>query len=644
MIGEAIHVQRTKGLDPLSAAVQGVKEMGGLVLLTTSTTIIAFLPMFFVPGSMGDVFRQIPAVVVAVLLVSLVEALFILAAHLSKDDPEHPWLTRMARSQQMVNSRLEAFVNGAFRKFITACLERPGVLLATAISMLLITIGSIAGGFLSLSFAPSIESDTVIAEATLPYGTPKRQSTAFRQKLVAAANGVLADNGMTSPGIFSFIGARLEGGEVEMDTSAGSQCISVLMALPRKEERKLSGREFARAWQNAFGRPGEFEALRFTWETKITGGEPLRYEVYHTDPSVARMAALFLAGRLKTCDGLTSVDDGIRAGKPQLKIELKDSGLRMGLTAEAMARQVRNRYHGAEALRYIRDGSEVKVMVRLNESDRSTRSSLEEILLKNDSGDLIPLTEVADITQTRAFTSLVRRNGKRIYPVTADIMVGISDSAVKNFIKGEILPVIMDEFPGVSVNLGGEEEESDEALTALGNAFLVVFGVFYLLLALHYNSYVQPLLILSVVPFSLIGAVWGHILLGYDLSIISLLGITAMTGVVVNDSLVLVTAHNRYYSNGMDRQSAILDAVCQRFRPILLTTLTTVFGLMPLLLETSEQAQFLIPAVISISFGLTFGSVITLVLVPGFLCLLPKKQAHQRPVAPGRVDSPDNRL
>jgi multidrug efflux pump subunit AcrB len=210
--------------------------------------------------------------------------------------------------------------------------------------------------------------------------------------------------------------------------------------------------------------------------------------------------------------------------------------------------------------------------------------------------------------------------------VTADIMVGISDDVVETFLEEEILPDLMTAFPGVSVNFGGEEEETDEALTSLGNGFLVVFGVLFLLLTMHYNSYIQPFLILSVIPFSFIGAIWGHILLGYDLSIISVLGIIAMAGVVVNDSMVLVTTFNRNITDGIDGHHAIADAACQRFRPILLTTLTTVLGLLPLLLETSEQAQFLIPAAISISFGLAFGSLITLVLMPGFLCLLPTKE------------------
>jgi multidrug efflux pump subunit AcrB len=429
---------------------------------------------------------------------------------------------------------------------------------------------------------------------------------------------------MVSPGVFSLIGTRLEEGEVEVETLAGSHYISALVAMPPNSERTISGREFAREWKNAFGEPDELEALNFTGETNITGGEPLRLEVYHHDPSVARAAALSLGDQLREFSGLTSVDDGIRAGKPELKLELKSDGLHMGMTAADMAKQIRHRFHGAEAIRFVRGGNEVKVMLRLLEKERRRSDSLQEVLLRNPAGDLVPLTQVAEIIQTRSFTSLARRNGKRVYPVTADIMFGVSDDYVEDVLEEEILPALTSEYPGVSVNFGGEEEEIDESLNALGKGFLVVLGVLFLLLALHYNSYIQSILVLSVIPFSFIGAAWGHILLGYDLSIVSLLGVIATAGVVVNDSLVLVTTYNRNRACGMSHHGAIMDAACHRFRPILLTSLTTFFGMMPLLLETSEQAQFLIPAAVSISFGLAFGTLITLVLLPVLIYLFPR--------------------
>jgi multidrug efflux pump subunit AcrB len=625
MIGEAIYVQRSKGLNHLSAAVQGVKEMGGPVILATFTTIAAFMPCFFVPGEMGALFRQIPAVIVPVLLVSLIESLFILTAHLAVDKPERRWVAWLSRPQQIVNSRLEFFVQGKFRGFLKAGISRPGILFASALFLLLITVGGIAGGLLGFSFTPTIESDTVIVQATLPYGTPRQKSVAVQQALVETANIVLHDNNMESPGMFSLIGTRLEEGEVEVETLTGSHYISVLMALPTEAERTLSGPEFAEAWQNAFGKPDELEALNFTGETNVTGGEPVTLEVFHHDPAVARKVALSLGERLRTIAGLSSVDDGVRVGKPELKICLKDRGLRMGLTATNVAEQIRQRYHGLEALRFVRDGNEVKVMVRLSEKERKHPGTLQEVLLLSPSGVLIPLTEVVDITQTHSFTSMARRDGKRIYTVTADISIGISDDVVEEALEEKILPELIADFPGASVIFGGEEEEENDSLYALWNGFLVVLAVIYLLLAFHFNSYTQPLFVLSVIPFSFISAVWGHILLGYDLSIISVIGIIAMAGVVVNDSLVLTTTYNRCRSDGMDHHRAVVDAACQRFRPILLTSLSTFFGLMPLLLETSEQAQFLIPAAISISFGLVFGTLITLVLMPTLLLLLPKR-------------------
>ncbi len=635
MVGESIHFHRSRGLTVLPAAANGLKEMGMPVLMATATTVIASLPMFWVPGEMGALFRQIPAVVVAVLLVSLIESLFILPVHLAKARPQRPWLAALARPQRAVNAMLDAFVRGPFRNLVRGCLHRPGVLFATTLSLLLVTVGGIAGGLVGFSFTPTIEADTVMAQATLPYGSPRIQSIGVQHQLVEAANEVLLANGMRSPGVFSLIGTRLEEGEVEVETLAGSHYISVLAAMPPVGERTLSGIEFAWEWQQRFGEPEALESLNFTGETTVTGGEPIQLDVFHPIPSVAAQAVRWLGEQLRTVSGLTSVDDGLRVGKPELRLTLKEHGLLMGFTAEAVARQVRHRFHGADALRFVRDGNEIKVMVRLSESERGHHGALQAVLLKSPSGALVPLTEVADITPTRAFTSLARRDGKRIFPISADISFGVSDDAVEEVLEETILPQLLDRFPGVSIATAGQEEEIDDALGALGNGFLIVLGAIYVLLTLHYNSYIQPVLVLSVVPISGIGAVWGHVLMGFDISIVSVIGMVAMTGVVVNDSLVLVTTYNRFRAEGRGHHRAIVDAACHRLRPIMLTSLTTCCGLMPLLMERSEQAQFLIPAAVSISFGLMFGTMITLVLVPGLLGL----SAGRKP--PARIVNKD---
>jgi multidrug efflux pump subunit AcrB len=399
------------------------------------------------------------------------------------------------------------------------------------------------------------------------------------------------------------------------------------MALPPEEGRTVSGRQFAHLWQEAFGSSGGLEALNFTGETNITGGEPIMLEVFHPDPEVARAAALSLGERMRLLAGLTSVDDGVRAGKPELTVSVNDRGLLMGMTAEEIALQIRHRFHGMEAYSFIRDNNEIKVMVRLSENQRQRINALDRVLLRSPSGAFIPLAEVAEITQGRSFTSVARRDGRRIYPVTADIGFGIKGDVVEDILENALVPKIVADYPGVSIHFGGEEEENDEALASLGFGFLAVLGGMYLLLVYHFNSAVQPLVVLLTVPFSMVGAVWGHILLGYDLSIVSVIGIIAMAGVVVNDSLVLVTTCNRYCKKGESLVQAVLDSACDRFRPILLTSLTTFFGLTPLLLETSEQAQFLIPAAISISFGLLSGTVVALLLVPGFLVILHSRRS-----------------
>jgi multidrug efflux pump subunit AcrB len=570
---------------------------------------------------MGVLFKQIPAVVVSVLLVSLVEALFILTAHLASDDSEKSRLKIFMRPQEYISNLVEQFTQGAFRRFVRRSIRKPATILLYSVTLMLITASGIAGGLLGFSFTPSIESDTVIAQATLPYGTPREKSIAIQNMLVKDAQAVMSEVAMKSPGVFSLIGARLEEGEIEEGTLSGTHYVSVIVSLPEERKRVISGRELANLWQKSFGHPPGIDVLSFTGETNVTGGEPIRLELFHPDDSVAQKAAIVLGERMRMLPELTAVDDGLRAGKPELIIKLKEHGIRMGLTTHDVARQIRHRFHGADAGHIMRNGLDVKVMVRLPENERKLRSSLENALIKTSDGNLIPISEVATITQGKSTTILSRRDGKRIYPVTADVVVGIDDDLVEEILEEEILPEILFEYPGLKIGIGGEEEEGDESLAALGNGFIIVLGVIYVLLAIKFNSYIQPLIVLSVIPFAFIGAIWGHILLGYDLSIISVIGIIAMAGVVVNDSLVLVTAYNSMRASGFTHTRAIIEAACRRLHPILLTTLTTFFGLMPMLMETSEQAQFLIPMAVSLTFGLLFGTFIVLILLPSLLMM-----------------------
>ena len=627
MVGEAIYTYRSRGMDGLSAAVQGIKMIGIPVLVAVLTTMIIFIPLFFVSSGMGTIFTQIPAVVVSALFVSLVESIFILSSHLSKKHPEKKWLTILGKPQRHINGWMERFTDKGFKRFINWSLDRPMIMIASTFSLLMITISAVGGGWLGFSYTPTIQSDTVIAHATLPYGTPKTQSIVIREKLVKDAQSVLNKNGLVSPGIYSVIGAKLEDGEIDSETLTGSHYVSVLMALPPIKDRHLSGQEFARQWQDAFGETDGLEALTFTGETSLTGGDPVNLELYHPEASKAREAAQKLGELMGRETGLTSVDDGLRAGKPELKVTLNDHGMKNGIAAQELAEQIRHRFYGAEALRISRGGNDIKVMVRLSEKERGQISSLENLLLKTPSGTFIPLIEIASITQGKSTTRLSRRDGKRIYSVTAQVMPGISDDEMAVILRENVLPLILDQYPGLQINFTGDQEEMEEGAGSLGKGFFIAIGLIFALLALQFNSYIQPLLIFSVFPFAIIGAVWGHIILGYELSIVSVIGMIAMAGVVVNDSIVLMAAFNHYRNTGNSLRNAIVLAACRRLRPIVLTTLTTFFGLVPLMLETSMQAQFLIPMAVSISFGLIFGTFIILVVLPALIYLFSTKTA-----------------
>ena len=619
MMGEAIFEEQAKGLNGLDAAVAGMRRMAGPVFMAVTTTVLAFMPMFFIPGALGALFGQISAVVVAVLLVSLIEALIILTTHLSHIGEDGPLLRRIGVPQRVLNALLGRFTRTAFRNFVRAALARPTATLSAAVMALLITLSAVAADWLGFAFTPSIQSDTVIAQVTLPYGTPRERSVEIQARLVEEARAVLAVNGMDSPGVFSLIGARLDEGEIEAGTLAGSHYISVLMALPSEEERTLSGTSFATQWRERFGDPGGIEALTFTGETNVTGGESLRYALFHPDTEVGGAAARTLADRMRTVSGLASVDDGVRAGKPEVRLVLNSTGLRLGLDAEELARQVRHRFHGAEALRLSRDGNDIKVMVRLTRAERESMATLRAMLLTTPEGGLVPLSEVARLELGRTETTLSRRDGRRVFTVSADILTGADDDAVEDALEDSLIPSLVAEYPGLEVSTVGEEEEIGESLSALGTGFVLALGGIFVVLALYFNNLTQPLLVLSVIPFSFIGAIWGHIGLGYDLSIVSIIGMIAVSGVVVNNSVVLVGAYCDRRRDGLAHRAAIVEATCARLRPILLTSLTTFCGLAPIMLETSEQAQFLIPMAVSLSFGLIASTAVVLVFVP---CLL----------------------
>lgn len=395
----------------------------------------------------------------------------------------------------------------------------------------------------------------------------------------------------------------------------------------------MGASEFTAKWRQAIGQMVGLEMLRFEANRGGPGGGAnLSVELTHRDIAVLDKASEALAGMLADFPTVKDIDDGYTPGKEQLDFNILPQGQSLGLTSSEVARQVRNAFYGAEALRQQRGRNEVKVRVKLPDNQRSSEYDVEQLLIRTPAGTDVPLMQVAEVTRGRSYTSIERRNARRTVTVTANVEPAAETSKIQESLKKELLPQLAREYPGLSYGWEGQQADFAESLASLRRGFVIAMLCIYAMLAIPFRSYAQPLIVMVAIPFGIVGAVLGHIVMGYlvmgegaplTLSIMSLMGVVALSGVVVNDSLVLIDYANRLRKEQeMSAFEAIHQAGVRRFRPIMLTTLTTFGGLAPMIFETSMQARFLIPMAISLGYGILFATMITLVLVPCLYMLL----------------------
>ena len=629
VVGENVYEKRERGLPFLQAATEGAKDIAGPVIFAVLTNIVAFLPLAFVPGTFGRFFGQFPAVVVAVFVVSLVESLLILPAHLSSRAPENRVWTVLGKPRRMVNDLLQRCLTRGYQPLLGVALTHRYTTLITGIALLILAGGLVGGGHIPFSFIPRIDTDAVAAQATLPFGVPIETARRVRQQLLTAAEATVEEHGGADilSGMYALIGAPMPAfGPPRLGGSAGggSHLVGVQVLLVPSDLREIGSLEFADAWRTAIGDIAGIESLTFSAETDVSEGADIDIQLTHRDRPTLEAAATELARALAGYAGVRDIDDGFARGKPQLSLTLKPEARSLGINATDLARQVRSAFYGAEALRQQRGRNEVRVMVRLPENERRTAHTVEQLMLRTDGGGEIPLFQAAYVERGRAYTEIRRREGRRIIAVTADVD---ESTATTSTIMAEVLsrelPRLMQQYPGLSYALEGEELAIQESLEALGIGFVFALLGIYGLLAVPFRSYVQPVLVMLSIPFGAIGALLGLMLFGYNLSMISMLGIIALSGVVINDSLVLVvTANTIRTTQQLSAGEAIRQAGTRRFRPILLTSLTTFFGLTPMIFETSVQARFLVPMAISLGFGILFATVIILVLLPASYLIL----------------------
>lgn len=672
VIGENVFAEQSKGGSPLEAAIRAAQRLAKPVIFAVLTTVTAFSPLLFAPGALGKIMSQMPIIVIAVLVFSLIESLFILPQHLShtKSEAERQKPTLMRRIagglilylifsaimystqgtitpftmivfipvmliavyidelQTWVKRGLEWNTNGPLQRGLEFATKHYGIVICTCLAMVLVSMGLIAGGYVKFSFFPDIEGENVIARIELPEGTPVEQTEEIATFIESTGREVAAEFQATLPEehppiinhIYTSVGMQpmLNRGP---NANSGASPIQSHLAeinieLLDAEERELSAEVFEGVWRERVGQIPNVKSIAFQ-SAVISLGKPIQLEVSAPTPEELELAVERFKAELNEFAGVFEIEDDQDPGKREVKLALKPQARMLGVTLDDLARQVRAGFYGDEALRIQRGRDDIRVMVRLPQDERNALADIQNLRIRTPAGAEIPLAEVATAAFGFGPSAINRTDRRRVATITADVDPEIiTAQQVVTALEAENIPAVIRDYPGVRAGFEGEQREQADTNAALLQGFMIALFVIYALLAIPFGSYIQPLIIMAAIPFGFIGAILGHYFLGISFGLLSVFGIIGLSGVVVNDSLVLIDFVNQRAREGLPMREAIIDAGKARFRPILLTSITTFLGILPLILERSVQAQFLIPMAVSLGFGILFATFIILLLVP----------------------------
>ncbi len=642
IVGENIftHHARRKDGDGVAAAAAGANEVAMPVIFGVLTTVAAFLPLLSVAGTTGKMMRVIPLVVIAALVFSLAESLTALPAHLSAIHREskgwflsRPW----RRFQEGFAKRLRRFIDDVYAPFLRLALHYRYITLAVAASTLLLTVGLVAGGWIKFVFFPKVEADFVVAALTLPPGTPEESTSKAMARIEQSAMklkeqlGSQLDEGEANPFKHLFVSVGDQPFSANQSHGPGgtqggffsaAHLGEALIELTPAETRSISSAEIARRWREMTGPIPDAVELTFT-SSLFSPGAPIDIQLTGQSLDDLREASRRVKEVLAGYAGVFDIADSFRPGKREIKLKAKPAAEAYGLTLADIARQVRQAFYGEEAQRFQRGRDEVRVMVRYPAGERRSLADLQNMRIRTPAGGEIPFSTVAEADMGRGYASIRRVDRMRAIDVTADVDVnkGNAGRILASLAENE-LPAILSDYQGIRYSFEGARREQNETMSGLVRGFMLALLMIYALMAIPFRSYTQPLIIMTAIPYGLVGAVWGHVIMGLDLTILSGFGLVALTGVVVNDSIVLVHFINERRRAGGHLIDTVQEAGASRFRPIILTSLTTFFGLTPILLERSTQAKFLVPMAVSLGFGVVFSTVVTLLVIPaGYVVL-----------------------
>ncbi len=619
--GENIYSHYTRDPDGLTAAINGTREVAVPVIFGILTTVVAFMPFLFIEGRLSVLFEQVAFVVIPVLLFSLLESKLILPAHLKhikqiKDYGGQP--PKAVRFQQFFADGMTTFVDRVYRPVVNKALNRRYLTWFSFVCVFMVTISLISEGWTRFVFFPRIQSETAKASLTMQEGTPLIETQFVVQRIEHAA--VELQNKYIDPvsgesiieNILATEGVSRGGGSGQSNVGA----VRFEITPPENRTLRVDSATLVREWREAIGPVVGIDQLNFRAEIGRPG-DPLDVQLISQDIGALSAVADKIKDKLTTYDGVFDISDNLSDGKQELQITLKPEAELLGFNLQQVTRQVREAFYGKEAQRIQRLRDDIRVMVRYPQDERASLADLEELLIATDSGAEARFGDIATVKWGRSPSAIYHVDQQRSVNVIADI----DKTSVNMTLLSEDLLAYLDElsnqYPTVDVTLEGEAAEQRDSLSTIVWGGAIVLFAIYALLAIPFASYSQPFIVMSVIPFSLVGAVFGHWLMGVDLSIMSIMGMMALVGIVVNDSLVLVDFVNRKVKEeGVSISDAVRESGAARFRPVILTSLTTFLGLLPLLFETSTQAQFLIPMAISLGFGVLFATFITLILIP----------------------------
>ncbi len=608
VVGESIHETAHRLGGGPESAITGAVAVSKPVIFAVLTTVIAFAPWLFVTGETAQITRQLSIVITVALAISLIEAFFILPAHLRHLEPR-TGLRGLARRQQRIEHGISEFANTVYRRVLGAAVDHRYLTTSLFVGAFILSIGFFTSGWVKFYFMPQVENQEIYINVVLPSGTPYSRALAVLDHLQQAERALIAE-----------VDARAQRGEGSGElirgwyTRSRRDSVIAIVRLVPPELRDMSAKEAATRFRELVGDIPDADEIQVNYSIGDDGPD-VTYLLRHRDPERLQAASLALQARLRTYDGTYYVRDSQRGESDEILLQLRPGAEKLGITLADVSRQVRQAYYGEEVQRLPRENGDVKVMVKYPEALRESLGSLANFRVRTTDGREIPLLSVVDVEVSSGVQRIQRRDGERVVSVSSDMDPDLMNDITRD-ISDNFLPELSERFPALKILKGGQQEEEEQFYNEIMSLYAVALFMMYALIAVAFKSYWLPLLIMTAIPFGFMGAVFGHLFFGVPLALFSYFGIGAAAGVVVNDNLVLVDYIGRLREGGREIRSAVIEGGVSRFRPILLTTVTTFVGLLPIMAERATDAQFLKPAVLSLAFGVLFALFVSLLMVP----------------------------